>query len=164
MEPKNTIDGEKVTLVSCTNELWHAVYPRYEPDPMMDTAPYQYDFATCERAFCTKTADETRMYFAITCKEQPIGEIYLKHIDKEKRSAGLGIALINDSAKGKGYGTEAIGLLVGFAFSQLGLETIIADSVLRNTRSQHVLEKAGFTYTHEDQLFKYYRLESIKPE
>ena len=34
-----------------------------------------------------------------------------------------------------------------------------ADAALKNTRSQHVLEKVGFQYTHEDDTFKYYRCE-----
>ena len=34
-----------------------------------------------------------------------------------------------------------------------------ADAALKNTRSQHVLKKVGFRYTHEDDTFKYYRCE-----
>lgn len=30
-------------------------------------------------------------------------------------------------------------------------------TALRNTRSQHVLEKVGFTFINEDSTFKYYR-------
>ena len=32
-----------------------------------------------------------------------------------------------------------------------------ADAALKNTRSQHVLEKVGFEYVREDDTFKYYR-------
>ena len=39
-----------------------------------------------------------------------------------------------------------------------------ADAALKNTRSQHVLEKVGFCYTHEDDTFKYYRCEANKAE
>ena len=98
-------------------------------------------------------------YFAILRKGKPIGQIYLKHIHWESKSAEFGIALSDDSVKGKGYGTEAIALLAGHAFGALGIDTLLADSVLRNARSQHVLEKLGFQCTHEDSVFKYYRLE-----
>ncbi|MCL2169757.1 MAG: GNAT family N-acetyltransferase [Defluviitaleaceae bacterium] len=50
-----------------------------------------------------------------------------------------------------------------YAFETLNLQTIKADTVLRNTRSQHVLEKIGFVYTHEDVLFKYYELHAQPP-
>ena len=39
------------------------------------------------------------------------------------------------------------------------LVAVNADAALKNTRSQHVLEKVGFQYTHEDDTFKYYRCE-----
>ena len=32
-------------------------------------------------------------------------------------------------------------------------------TVMKNTRSQHVLEKAGFRFVGEDGTFKYYRIE-----
>ena len=33
-----------------------------------------------------------------------------------------------------------------------------ADAIRENTRSQHVLEKAGFHFIGEDEAFKYYRI------
>ena len=34
-----------------------------------------------------------------------------------------------------------------------------ADTIRKNTRSQHVLEKVGFRFVGEDEAFKYYRIE-----
>ena len=34
-----------------------------------------------------------------------------------------------------------------------------ADAVLKNTRSQYVMEKVGFRYLREDETFRYYRYE-----
>ena len=34
-----------------------------------------------------------------------------------------------------------------------------ADTVKKNTRSQHVIEKAGFKFINEDEYFKYYRIQ-----
>ena len=33
------------------------------------------------------------------------------------------------------------------------------DTIRKNTRSQHVLEKVGFRFVGEDEAFKYYRIE-----
>ena len=46
-----------------------------------------------------------------------------------------------------------------YAFEKLGMAVIHADAVLKNTRSQHVLEKVGFHLVGEDEMFKYYRME-----
>lgn len=63
----------------------------------------------------------------------------------------------NDSVKNKGYGSAAERLALAYAFENLGMESVLADSVLKNTRSQHVLEKVGFVLIGVDDTFKYYR-------
>ena len=82
-----------------------------------------------------------------------------KYIDFDKMECSAGIHLLNDSVKGKGYGTEAERLLLRYAFEELGMVAVNADAVLKNTRSQHVMEKVGFRYVREDKMFKYYRCE-----
>ena len=77
----------------------------------------------------------------------------------EKRECSMGIHLQNDSVKGKGYGTQVERLILKLALEELGLVAVNADAALKNTRSQHVLEKVGFCYTHKDDTFKYYRCE-----
>ena len=83
----------------------------------------------------------------------------LKGIDTKKRECGMGIHLRDDSVKEKGYGTQAERLILQYAFEELGMIAVNADAVLKNTRSQHVLEKVGFQYVREDDVFKYYRCE-----
>ena len=65
----------------------------------------------------------------------------------------------NDAVKGKGYGTQAEHLAVKIAFDELGMTAVNADAIMKNTRSQHVLEKVGFHLVGEDGAFKYYRIE-----
>ena len=48
------------------------------------------------------------------------------------------------------YDTAVERTVLEYGFKELGLSAIYADVVLRNTRSQHVLEKIGFEYLHED--------------
>jgi len=61
--------------------------------------------------------------------------------------------------KRKGVGTRAIQLLLAHAFDEMGMEAVTANSVLRNVRSQHIIQKLGFVFTHEDEKFKHYRIE-----
>jgi [ribosomal protein S5]-alanine N-acetyltransferase len=47
---------------------------------------------------------------------------------------------------GRGYATEAVGLMLGFGFDMLGLHRIQATCAPENEASQRVLAKMGFTY------------------
>lgn len=71
----------------------------------------------------------------------------------------LSIHLQNDTVKGKGYGTRAELLALQYAFDVLGMVAVNADTVAKNTRSQHVLEKVGFQFIKQENGFKYYRYE-----
>ena len=55
--------------------------------------------------------------------------------------------------------SQAEHLAVKIAFDELGMTAVNADAIMKNTRSQHVLEKVGFHLVGEDGAFKYYRIE-----
>jgi len=57
--------------------------------------------------------------------------------------AEVGFALAR-SAWGHGYGSEALGLLIRFAFDTLGLHRLEADVDPENARSLRLLERHGF--------------------
>ena len=65
--------------------------------------------------------------------------------------------LFNDNVKNKGYGTQSEILAIQYAFKDLKLDTVYADAIHKNTRSQRVLSKVGFCETHRDHTFIYYR-------
>ena len=50
-------------------------------------------------------------------------------------------------------------LAVSYAFEKLDVPVVFADSILTNTRSQHVLEKVGFQFLYADDKKKYYRIQ-----
>ena len=104
------------------------------------------------------------VHLAIIHCGKPIGEILFKHMDYSKHTAVLSIHLQNDSVKEKGYGTEAVGLAVEYAFNVLHLQVLHADVNKNNSRSIHVLEKAGFQYIKEDEYFCYYDIRNATPD
>ena len=53
---------------------------------------------------------------------------------------GYGIA---DSARDRGYATEAVEALIGFALLQQGVRRVTAETTAANPASRRVLEKAG---------------------
>jgi RimJ/RimL family protein N-acetyltransferase len=103
--------------------------------------------------------EPSRILFAIMLSDKPIGELQLKQIDMQIGECTLSIHMQNDSVKGKGYGTQAEITAVKYAFDTLGLIAVNADTIIKNTRSQHVLEKAGFNFIKEEGFFRYYRIE-----
>jgi len=149
-----------VSLVPMTRELCHKFYKAFQNDPAIGHYyEYVYTPETVDRYFDTNSVKDRKL-FAIMVGDEIIGECKLKNIDLEKRECSMGIHLQNDAAKGKGYGTQAERLILQYAFEEMGMVAVNADTVLKNTRSQHVLEKVGFLYTHEDDQFKYYRCEA----
>ena len=155
---------QTIQLKIMTRELCHELYRHWTNDASiyMDMhlfQPYVYDEAAVNRYFDTKGKDDSRRLFAIMLGDKPIGELQLKQIDRDKKECTLSIHLQNDSVKGKGYGTQAERLAVKFAFDELGMTAVNADTVIKNRRSQHVLEKVGFRFVMEAGGFKYYRIE-----
>ena len=154
---------EEISLCVMTRELCHALFQVWENDPdiYMDMdrfTAYRYDKAAVDHYFDTKQSP-SRVLLAIMKDTAPIGEIQLKQIDWERKECTLSIHMQNDAAKGHGYGTCAERLAVQYAFEVLGMDAVNADTILKNKRSQHVLEKVGFRYIREENGFKYYRYE-----
>ena len=133
----------------------------YDPDVFEDMSkfrPYCYNRSCCD-AYWQRQRDLDRVHLAVIRGFVPIGEVILKNIDRDQRCCTLGIHLRNDSVKNKGYGTAAEILALGYAFEKLQCEVVYADAILKNTRSQHVLEKVGFRKIDQDERFVYYKCE-----
>ena len=74
-----------------------------------------------------------------------VGRITLDGIARGAlQSAALGY-WVGQVHNGRGYATAAIGAVVHIAFDELGLHRLEAGTLRHNTRSQHVLERNGFT-------------------
>jgi RimJ/RimL family protein N-acetyltransferase len=73
-----------------------------------------------------------------------IGGTGLHHIDHRCRKASFGILLGDKATWGKGYGTEATRLLVGYAFETLNLNRVWLHAFEYNPRGLRAYEKAGF--------------------
>ncbi|MBQ9195736.1 MAG: GNAT family N-acetyltransferase [Clostridia bacterium] len=154
---------EQIALRPMTREMCQALYRDWQNDPAIYADPgkcprYQYDPAWVDRYYDAKQ-EPSRVFLAVTRGDKVIGEVHLKRIDREKSQCTLGIHLQNNAVKGRGYGTQAERLAVRYAFDVLGLRTVLADALIGNTRSQHVLEKAGFRFVEEREGFRYYRID-----
>jgi RimJ/RimL family protein N-acetyltransferase len=72
-----------------------------------------------------------------------VGEAVLNDWDPGNSSCSFRI-LIGPAGRGRGLGTEATRLIVGYGFEQLGLHRISLEVYSFNPRARHVYESAGF--------------------
>ncbi len=163
MEQGFSMNDVNVKLTPMTDEMYRLYLREYENDPDLympgqKYVHYEYSEEKAER-YVKRQRDLKRITLAILCDDDIVGEIIIKNIE-EHRCATMGIALKNAKYKDRGIGTAAERLAVGFVFRELDIPTLYADTIQKNTRSQHVLEKVGFSCIREDEDFKYYRIDN----
>jgi RimJ/RimL family protein N-acetyltransferase len=150
-----------VCLVTMSQELARRYFSGFIIDPALfmdgqEFRPYVYSEDKADEVV-SRYEKLGRIYMAVMLDGDPIGEIVFKDIDSARKTCTLGISLQSDQYKNKGYGTQEEILALKYAFNAMGMQTVFADSILKNTRSQHVLKKVGFAETHRDDSFVYYR-------
>jgi RimJ/RimL family protein N-acetyltransferase len=74
-----------------------------------------------------------------------IGSCELRLGPAAHRSADLGIGIAEPASQGKGYGTEAVGLLLEYGFQTLNLNRIELRVYANNPRAIRCYEKCGFS-------------------
>lgn len=85
----------------------------------------------------------TEYAFVIVADDEVVGHITVKGVDRERGEAEIGY-WIGRPFWGRGYASEAVRLVVAFAFEDLGLRRLYAHVLAHNPASGRVLEKAGF--------------------
>jgi RimJ/RimL family protein N-acetyltransferase len=146
--PILNIIGERVAL----GPLRHDLIPRY--------CGWNNDFATTRTlahsqplTIAAMTAAYDAALDADGCVDftiyeratnHPIGSAYLHDIDFRSRTAEFGIVIGEAEARGKGYGTETARLMLNYAFTMLGLHTVMLRVYSFNHAGLRAYEKAGF--------------------
>lgn len=81
---------------------------------------------------------------AIDVDGNAVGVVMLTEIDYKNGNAEVHIKLAIDSARGKGYGTDALSTLVEYAFTELRLKCVFARISQHNEASQRLFKKCHF--------------------
>lgn len=86
-------------------------------------------------------------YFVIHAKEDDrvIGFAHIFWIEWNHGNARFRLAIGSSDDRGKGYGSEALKMLLRYAFEELNLYRLTGDTVEFNTGAQKFAEKHGFT-------------------
>ena len=73
-----------------------------------------------------------------------LGFIDLFDFDPRARKAGVGIVISNSANRRKGFGKEALLLLIGYAFKRLNLHQLYCNILESNSHSLRLFEDVGF--------------------
>lgn len=98
-----------------------------------------------EKEWLEKASSE-KYNFAIVCKENDtlLGNISLMKINEINRTAELGIFIGDENYLSRGYGSEAIMLLLDYAFRYVNLNNIMLKVFDFNKRAIKAYGKCGF--------------------
>lgn len=145
-----TLEGQRLRLRAMTHDDAPALIPIYG-DPEVRRLGYAPPMAGLEdaRAVVDETlrlAREGTLFhwgLALRADDVVVGHCTLFQIDRKHGRAEVGYSLRRD-LWGRGIVSEALGVLIAFAFDTVGLRRLEADVDPRNAGSLRVLEKHGF--------------------
>jgi RimJ/RimL family protein N-acetyltransferase len=117
-------------------EIWHLT--SWAPSPLNRPA--------VEKLFEDRELSPVDDSFAIHVKDddEPVGVISLMNISDANESAELSVIVGRPNDRHQGYGTEAIELLLGYAFEELGLNRVGLSAFDFNEEAIAAYEKLGF--------------------
>jgi RimJ/RimL family protein N-acetyltransferase len=123
--------------------------PRY-PDPLDDDWNWPHALranGTADFFFLGRSCDPNRAEWTISLSSgQIIGHIGIRDIEREQRSARLGMGL-GSPYVGQGYGHEALRTFLDSFFGPLELEQMLLDVRAHNVRARRLYERLGFRET-----------------
>ena len=99
-----------------------------------------------ERKILEKLASEGQNFAIVQIEgDVLIGNISLMDLDHINRKATLGIFIGDEANRGKGYGLEAVNLILEYGFKTLNLHNIMLLVHSDNEQAISCYKKAGFT-------------------
>ncbi|MGG4550668.1 GNAT family N-acetyltransferase [Paenibacillus humicus] len=148
MKPVRFLEGKKVYLrpieVSDVNWYFTTLY-HHETRKLTGTQKH-YTQDQIARYIEGKAQDSSSVLLVIAAvsDDTPIGDIAIQDIDTINRNANIRIAIPDSSNQGKGYGTEAIRLMLDYGFGILNLHRIELNVFSYNEHAMQVYEGIGF--------------------
>jgi diamine N-acetyltransferase len=146
--PQITIEGKLIALGPLRRDLiptyqrWHnnVATLRTYALPLPTTLEQE------EALYTELTTASDKVLFTVyeRASWRPVGTTYLTDIDHRHRSAEFGVLIGDVIWRGKGYGTETANLMLDYAFTALGLHSVMLTVYAFNLAGRRAYEKAGF--------------------
>jgi diamine N-acetyltransferase len=106
----------------------------WEPQPL----------AAREKRYDNRVADDDKAWFVIEVAGMIIGDINLHHRDRRSGVSAFGIGIYDPAYLSQGYGREAIGLMLDWAFRIQNYQRIWLDTWSTNLRAIRCYQWLGF--------------------
>lgn len=118
--------------------------------------PISISLSAARRDYLARWEDPAIKTFIIEAGEppEPIGMATM--YDFRRGGCELGIKIGPQELRGKGYASEAVELLVAYAFDSLGLDAVRGSTLAHNQRMQRVFEKNGFVQVGDGYILSRY--------
>ncbi len=146
--------GEKVSLRLITSDDTDLIVKWRNNDRIRNNFVYREFFTREIHENWLKTKVDTgNVVQLIICENsrenRPVGSVYFRYEDDNRKNAEYGIFIGEDDAVGKGYGNETANLAVEYAKNKLGLDKLILRVFAYNKIAQKSYEQAGFSKSGE---------------
>ncbi|MHC1739613.1 MAG: GNAT family N-acetyltransferase [Anaerolineaceae bacterium] len=148
---KNGLEGKLVRLCAVNKDVDAELYSQWDRDSdyvrLADIGP-SYLYPITQIQHWMETTEEGCCNFMIETivDNKRIGSLGLDDINWMSRCAWVGIGIGDPDYRGKGYGTEAMNLLLCYAFNELNLHRVQLSVFEINQRGIRSYEKCGFKY------------------
>ena len=108
-------------------------------------SPISISLSAARRDYLARWEDPGVKTFIMEAGKPPEAIGMVTMYDFRNEGCELGIKIGPRSLRGRGYATEAVGLLVAYAFEDLNLKVVRGSTLAHNHRMQRVFEKNGFS-------------------
>jgi len=158
-EEVEVLRGRSVTLRPPRGTDVEAAYS-WDRDPELAAwngrSPICISLSAARRDYLARWEDPSVKTFIMEAGEppEPIGMVTL--YDFRNDGCELGIKIGTEDLRGRGYASEAVELLVGYAFDTLGLRTVRGSTLSHNERMRRVFEKNGFVQKGDGSIISRY--------
>lgn len=146
------LGGERVALAAMTlqdQDMFHSWLQDAELRTLIDDARIP-SLADQKRWFARVQESDRKFFSIVTVPDgRLIGNGGFVDIDPKANQATLRITLGDPDARGKGYGSEAVALLVRYGFETQKWKQLNLKVLKTNERAIRSYEKSGFRITEE---------------
>ena len=115
------------------------IYRYWDAQPMDEA---EVEAAIADRWTNRLTQAPGTVWFGVELAGTVIGLAWFGYVSQERQQGSL-FAVIHPEFQRRGFGTEAVGALLAFGFSGIGLHRVAASCDSRNAAACRVFEKSG---------------------
>lgn len=143
------LSGEKILLCPVDKNMDLSEYLSWINNQETTLYMSSGDFPTCKeqlQAYIARQYENKNIFLGIFTKsnDKHIGNICLYITDHQSHRGEVAIMIGDKKARGKGYGLEALKLIIQYGFMHLSLNKLCAAVAHDNFASYKLFERAGF--------------------